>query len=228
MGVFHYEGQYIGLPAMFHSSGKVPNYPNTDGFQVIQLAVSRDLKYWRRVADRAVFIGPSRLDSGAYDLTQILPPSAPVTHGDELWFYYTGLKYRSMFHYIGDFPNGRTEPKTGLEPDHGAVCLAVLRRDGFVSLDAGDDEGFALTKPFEPASETALLNLQTGTDGYAIIEVLNGEGKVLATSEPVQGDGVGLSVRWKSPEDLRALVGQPIQLKIRLRNAALFAFELTK
>src|SRR5262249_13529384 len=85
MGVFHYEGQYIGRPAMFHATGAVPNYPNTDGFHLIQLAVSRDLKTWERVADRAIFIGPSRLDSGAYDLTQILPPSAPVVRGDELW-----------------------------------------------------------------------------------------------------------------------------------------------
>lgn len=228
MGVFHYEGQYIGLPAMFHSSGKVPNYPNTDGFQVIQLAVSRDLKSWHRVADRAVFIGPSRLNSGAYDLTQILPPSAAIVRGDELWFYYTGLKYRSTFHYLGDYPQGRTEPKTGLEPDHGAVCLAVLRRDGFVSLDAGGDEGFLLTKPFQLASETALLNLQTGDEGYAMIEVLNGDGKVLGASEAITGDGVRLPVRWKSLENLRALVGQTVQLKIHLRQAALFAFELTK
>src|SRR5690606_22348571 len=130
-----------GLPAMFHATGPIPNYPNTDGFQIIQLAVSRDLKQWERVADRGRFIGPSRLDSGAYDLTQILPPSEPVVHGDELWFYYTGLKYRSTFFYEGTYPDGHTVDKPGLDPDRGGVCLAVLRRDGFVSLDPVDDEG---------------------------------------------------------------------------------------
>ncbi len=225
MGVFHYAGQYIGLPAMFHSTGPVPNYPNTDGFQVIQLAVSRDLKNWNRVADRAIFIGPSRIDSGAYDLTQILPPSAPIVRGDELWFYYTGLKYRSMFHYIGTFPNGRTEPKTGLEPDHGAICLAVLRRDGFLSLDAGPHEGSITTKPFRLPAESVFLNLQSHDDGSALIEVLNAEAKVVETSEPLSGDGVRLSVRWKSNVSLKSWVGQPIQFRIRMRNAALFAFE---
>ena len=42
---------------------------------------------------------------------QILPPSAPVVHGDELWFYYTGIKYRKL-------------PK-GVTSDLGAICLAV-------------------------------------------------------------------------------------------------------
>ena len=107
MGVFYYKGLYVGLPALFYSTGPIPNYPNTDGFHLIQLAVSRNWKDWHRVCDRATVIGPSRLDSGDYDLMQILPPSAPVDHGDELWFYYTGLKYRSTFHYIGTYPNGR-------------------------------------------------------------------------------------------------------------------------
>ena len=83
MGVFRYEGLYIGLPTMFHATGRVPNYPNTDGFDLIQLAVSRELKSWTRLGDRQPFLGPSRTDSGAYDLTQLLSPSAPVVRDDE-------------------------------------------------------------------------------------------------------------------------------------------------
>ena len=225
MGAFHYEGQYIGLPAFFHATGPVPNYPNTDGFQVIQLAVSRDLKRWSRVADRSVFIGPSRLNSGAYDLTQILPPSAPVVRDDELWFYYTGLKYRSTFHYIGTYPQGTIEPRKNLDPDPGAVCLAVLRRDGFLSLDAGGKEGFVLTRPFLLPSESVFLNLNGGEKGQALVELINSEGRTTATSEPVQGDGVRLPVRWKAADDLRSLAGQMVQLKFRLTDASLFAFE---
>ena len=226
MGVFYYEGQYIGMPAMYHATGPVPNYPNTEGFHVIQLAVSRDLKAWHRVADRATFIGPSRLNSGAYDLTQLLPPSAPVVHGDELWFYYTGLKYRSTFHYKGTYPNGTAEPKSGLEPDHGAVCLAVLRRDGFVSLDAGDEDGFVLTKPFQLTGKNLSLNLKSGDAGSVAVELINAEGQMIATSEPVSGDSIRQPVRWNSAENMQTLIGKPVQLKIRIRNASLFAFEV--
>ena len=35
MGVFCYEGLYIGMPAMYHAVGSIPNYPNTDGFHLI-------------------------------------------------------------------------------------------------------------------------------------------------------------------------------------------------
>ena len=226
MGVFYYEGQYIGMPAMYHATGPVPNYPNTEGFHVIQLAVSRDLKSWHRVADRATFIGPSHLDSGAYDLTQILPPSSPVVHGDELWFYYTGLKYRSTFHYIGTYPNGRTESKSGLEPDHGAVCLAVLRRDGFVSLDAANVEGFVLTKSFLLKGDSLFLNAKSGDDGSAVVELINADRQTIATSEPVSGDGIRLRVRWKDGEKVKPLIGTSVQLKIRLLRSSLYAFEI--
>src|SRR5262249_46330689 len=117
MGVFWYEGLYLGLPAMFHATGRVPNYPNTDGFHLVQLASSRDLKHWTRLGNRQPFLGPSRIDSGAYDLTQIIGPSAPVVRDDELWFYYTGLKYRANFDYVGTFPKGKVVPVPGRNRD---------------------------------------------------------------------------------------------------------------
>ena len=220
MGVFRYEGLYIGLPAMYHATGPVPNYPNTDGFHLVQLAMSRDLKHWTRLGDRKPFIGPSRIDSGAYDLTQLLPPSAPVKHGDELWFYYTGLKYRASFTYVGKYPDGESAPKPGLDRDAGAVCLAVLRRDGFISLDAASDGGYVLTKPLEIDGEQLLLNLDTGQTGSAMVQLLDNSGKVLADSQPISDDEVRLPVRWKKPVDLKGIV----QLKIHLKDASLYAF----
>ena len=59
MGVFHYEGVYIGMPALYHATGPIPNYPNTEGFHLVQLACSRDLKVWHRLGDRQAFLGPS-------------------------------------------------------------------------------------------------------------------------------------------------------------------------
>ncbi len=172
MGVFRYEGVYIGMPAMYHAVGPVPNYPNTDGFHLIQLTCSRDLKHWQRLGDRQTFIGPSRTDSGAYDLTQILPPSAAVVRDEELWFYYTGLKWRSTFKYVGKYPNGVHELIPGRDRDGGAICLAVLRRDGFISLDAGKEEGQILTKPFSLPDGKLFINANA-RDGHLRVEVLN-------------------------------------------------------
>ena len=74
------------------------------------------------------------IESGAYDLSQIMPPSRPVLINGELSFYYTGSKYRSA-------PPDADEKKS-------AISLATMRRDGFMSLDAGGKAGTATTKTF--------------------------------------------------------------------------------
>ena len=69
-------------------------------------------------------------------------PSSPLERGNELWFYYTGVR---QYAFITSSEDPGYEDYT---PDAGAVCLAVLRRDGFISLDAAEKEGTLLTKSF--------------------------------------------------------------------------------
>jgi hypothetical protein len=231
MGVFWYEGLYLGLPALFHSTGRVPNYPNTDGFHLVQLACSRDLKHWTRLGDRQPFLGPARTDSGAYDLTQIIGPSVPVVRDDELWFYYTGLKYRANFDYVGTYPNGKAVPVRGRNRDVGAVCLAVLRRDGFLSLDAGTKPGTLKTKPFKLEGSKLLVNVDAA-EGAVTVEILNEAGQPLAgysgnDAASVHGmDEVRWQPRWKDRADLSALKNRLVRLQFTLRKAKLYAFRV--
>ncbi len=210
MGVFRYEGVYLGLPAVYHAVGRRPQ-GNTDGFHLIQLAMSRDLKHWQRLGDRQTFIGPSPADSGAYDTTQLLPPSAPVVHGDELWFYYTGIKYR----HIPD----------DADPKGGAICLAVLRRDGFISLDADDKPGVLLTQPFElPAGD---LHANVNAKGGMLYAELIGVGgavndSVLVRSKVVTGDQV--TTRLQFPKDkLSDLKSRQVRLRFTLHRARFYS-----
>ena len=115
--------------------------PTPSGYHLVQLACSRDLKTWHRLGNRSSFIGPSPLSSGAYDLAQIIGSSNVILRDDELWFYYTGLKYRNTWDYVGEYPDGEHIPVTGFDSDIGAINLAVLRRDGFISLNANHQEG---------------------------------------------------------------------------------------
>ena len=226
LGVFRYEGVYIGLPTMYHAVGRVPNYPNTDGFDLVQLAFSRDLKTWIRLGDRKAFLGPSRTGAGAYDLTQILSPSAPVVRGDELWFYYTGLKYRSNFDYKGTYPNGETVPVPGRSRDVGAVCLAVLRRDGFVSLDAGDEAGSVVTRPFTLPAGTLFVNVDA-RGGEFRSEVETEDGKPVARSKVVSDDVTRQPLTWETG-DLASLAGRRVVLRFTLRNARLYSYWVTQ
>ena len=209
IGVFRYEGLYVGLPAVYHATGKRPDYPNTDGFHLIQLACSRDLHTWKRLADRQTFIGPSPAGEGAYDTMQLLPPSGPVVRGDELWFYYTGLRYRAP-------------PEGGYPPNGGAVCLAVFRRDGFISLDAGEQPGTLLTRPFVLPAARLLVNVDAA-GGALDVEVLDSDQNALAVSKPVVGDQPRAAVEWKSGH-LADLKGQTVSLRFTLRKAKLYSF----
>ena len=224
MGVFRYEGLYVGMPAMYHSTGPCPNYPNTDGFHLIQLVSSRDLRTWKRLGGRQPFIGPSPTGAGAYDLTQILPPSHPVVRGDELWFYYTGIKYRGGATYVGAYPNGEFVPRPTLDRDTGAICLAVLRRDGFISLDADRQPGTLLTQPFRLPDGKLFVNVDA-LKGELRVEVLDSRGEVQAVSNALEGDRVRGEITWKEGSFVE-LKGETVSLRFTLRNASFYSYWL--
>ena len=141
---------------------------------------------------------------------------------DELWFYYTGIAD------IG-WP-----PKTGIQaakkdwkhyrPDKGAVCLAVLRRDGFVSLDAGQTEGTVITKAFTVPGKKLLVNVDA-LHGEMQVEVLDKDEKIVARSGPLTGDLPREPVKWIEG-DIAPLKGQTVSLRFTLRNAKFYSYWL--
>ena len=169
MSPFRYESLYLGAPSLYHSTGK-NTMSNTDGFHVVQLVSSRDLKNWTRQGDRKAFIAPSPIGGGAYDTVQILGPASAVVRDKELWFYYTGIRTRGPGYKM----SGGALGSTG-----GAICLAVLRRDGFISLDAGEKKGTIVTKPFKVPSNRLFVNVDA-FKGELRAEVLGKAGNVLA------------------------------------------------
>jgi hypothetical protein len=223
MGLFEYEGLYIGMPTFYHAIGPVRNYPNTYGFDIVQLVISRDLKTWDRLG-RQAFIAPSPKNAGAYDITQVMPPSNAVIRGDALWFYYTGLKYRGEYDYFGTYPDSVGVPFHGTDPDSAAICLAVLRRDGFVSLDAGDAGGTVRTKPFAAEGTTLKINADA-FGGQLSLKVLDRAGNVLAVSRALTEDRTDLAVSWED-SGFRLSVGQIVRLEFSLKNAGLYSFWL--
>lgn len=206
MGVFRYEGIYIGLPAFFHHTGD--RNENSDGFHQVQLTCSRDLTNWNRLGEREPFIGPSSIESGAYDLSGILPPSTAIRREDELWFYYTGAKYR-------------TSPEDA-DYKRAAACLAVLRRDGFISLDGGSGGGSVSTEPFLLPTPWLHINVDAG-GGSVEVEVLDESGDVVAESEPITGDHARHSVHWKRG-DLAVFIYPPVRLRFKVKDASIYSY----
>ena len=209
IGVFRYESMYIGLPAMYHATGPAASGSNTDGFHLVQLAAGRDLEKLQRLGDRQTFIGPSPVGGSFFDLTQILPPSDAVVRDEELWFYYTGIKYRRR-------------PENVPQHNVGAICLAVLRRDGFISLDAGGQRGTIQTEVFTMPGTSLFLNVDARKGGIRV-EALNGNDKVVASSKPMTGDLLHEQVKW-AKGDIADSKGQTASLRFTPRNAQLYSY----
>ena len=203
---FPYEGMYLGLLTVFHPS------PLDNIYLDLQLISSRDGRKWQRVGDRSPVIPVGRRNID-WDFGFNSPSTGPpIRVGDELWFYYSGRSYR---HPI--------DGKQGREPNKGAIGLAKLRLDGFVSMDAASEPRTLTTKPFTLDQPALFLNADA-SKGDIRVEILNQRGFTLSDALPIERNGVRQEIRWRNVPSLAALRGKTIQLRFHVRNAALYSF----
>jgi len=104
--------------------------------------------------------------------------------------------------------------------------VAILRRDGFASMrpNVGMTSGELVTRPIRFDGRYLFVNAALGK-GLLRVEVTDESGKVLpgysaADCEPVAGDGVKMSVRWKRSGDLSAFVGKVVRFRFVIENCA--------
>ena len=214
MPVFKYEGLYLGQLWAYHTPlEEVGNKSKTRNIATIdvQLAVSRDGIAWERAGGRKPFIpnGPP----GSIDAGEIWTALAPVVMDDELWFYY-----------------GTGDQLHGVTGRSGPLCLAKLRLDGFMSVDAGDETGTLVTRPFRCEGGTLSINAQArgGSVGLAVLDAaaVQNEGYAMADCAVFDGDSVSHHVTWREKTSLDDLKGRDIRLKFYLRNAKLYSFRV--
>jgi len=152
-----------------------------------------------------------------------------------LWFYYLGASLHHIPPELGYFPDD--------EPYRGAG-LARLRRDGFMSVDAGNTEGTLLTKRLQFKGTRLHINARTAPDGYIKADVYTTKQEISHPSEkplgmrlggvlpgfscdrcqPVQGDHLDAVVEWAGSPGLEPFENQPVAIRFRLKNAALYSF----
>ncbi|MBN2295409.1 MAG: hypothetical protein JXM70_23460 [Pirellulales bacterium] len=201
MKVFPYESVYIGLLQVFH------NQEDTCYLDV-QLAVSRDGVKFQRVGDRQPFLPVGAV--GSWDrFNQSLANNPPIMVDDTLRFYYGGRTYRHS-PYQGD---DKGEPG-------GAIGLATVRRDRFVSLGASFDGGQLTTRPLKLNGKNLHLNAKAAF-GKIIVEALDSKGDIIARSEPICEDTLDIPVQWKKTNP--RVFKEPVALRITLRNALLYS-----
>jgi len=144
----------------------------------------------------------------------------PVARNNELWFYYTALRHRSMS--LEDMLNRKYL-------DAGAICMARLRMDGFVSLKGGVEWGSVLTKPVQVTGGELRVNADAwrGRVCPEVVDADTGEclpGYSREDVMPMMADSTDEAVRWREHPDLAGLRGRTVRLRFWLWQSELYAF----
>jgi len=105
-----------------------------------------------------------------------------------------------------------------------------LRLDGFASLQAGYSGGEALTHPLSFEGRQLVVNYATSAAGSVRIEVQDAEGQplpgyTLDDCPEMYGDQIAQPVCWDSSSDLGALAGQPVRLRLVLKDADVYSLK---
>lgn len=233
-----YRDIYFALLTVYEHPGDVSEGRTTDhgtrherDVMNFYIATSRDGDRWDL---QWVYAGQPMIPrgpAGSFDMDILLPASTIVTVGDEHWLYYSGANERHGTEAVR------------FDRQH-AIGLAKLSRDRFVGLAADDEPGTIVTKPWKLTDPKVTLNIDArnadarnsdspngvAKPGSCTVEVLNSLGKPIPEysgdqSLAIEGvDALDFQPRWRQHADLSKLVGQTIQLRIRLRHAVVFAY----
>ena len=212
---FAYGSRYLGLLSYFHAT------PMRRFLLDVRLLTSRDGLHY-------TLAGPEPLDRpplvacgqiGTWDRLQTrITGAPPLRVGDELYFYYRGF---SSSH------DKKGQPRDTYPA--GAIGLATLRVDGFVSLAAGFDGGQVTTRPLKLPTGGLHINAKANHHARVVAEILDERGEPLPgygakDCVPIKEDRTDHTVMWKEKQDLSELAGQPLRLRFHLTNARLYSY----
>lgn len=170
---------------------------------------SRDNFHWIR-PDRRPFC-PLNLNQPGWNAGNLQSAGGCcLVVADKLYFYVGAVPYESHF------------------ADPGNVGLAILRRDGFASMDG---EGELLTRPLTFSGTHLFVNADC-TRGELRAEVLDADGHVIApfsaaNCEVIREDTTKAEMRWKGAADLSAMQVKPVRLRFQVGHGHFYSFWIT-
>ncbi len=205
MPSFAYGSGYFGL-VMMYNVGR-------DRTVDCELAWSPDSIRWQRLFPGQPLI--PRGEEGACDSKCIYAQAnPPIVREGRMWIYYGG----------DDFEH------TGWKR-HCLPCLATLRVDGFAGYrHAGQIQangplpaGRIVTHPLRISADSLTVSADAA-GGTLCVQVLDDAQRIVATSEPIEGNVDSHAVRWKEEFDFATLRDRVVHLIFRLDRATLYAF----
>ncbi|NNE93592.1 MAG: hypothetical protein HKN23_18240 [Verrucomicrobiales bacterium] len=104
----------------------------------------------------------------------------------------------------------------------------VMRLDGFISINAGFEEGEFVTRTLQFGGDHLELNYSTAGAGNIRVEIQNADESVipgfsLEDCDPIRGDAISGTVSWKENPDVNKLAGKPVRLRFVMNESDLFS-----
>ena len=212
-----YESLMLGLFSVWRGE-----LPDREKVSEIVLGYSRDGFHWHR-PDRTAFI-PVANERGAWNWANVQSAGGGcLVVGDHLYFYVSGRQGVADTSLPGPCYTG----------------LAMLRRDGFASMDwsPSGDRPMRLLRGWKDGMLTTRLVTFSGSHlfvnadlngGELRVEVLDREGRVRGpfssdACEPLRASGTRQPVTWRSAS-LAAVAGEPVRFRFTLTAGSLYAF----
>src|SRR5262245_39754486 len=179
LDVVAYESLLLGLFTIWRGQPKVRAKPNE-----VCLGFSRDGFHWHRPDHRAFIPVSEKHGDWNWGNVQSAGGCCLVV-GDQLYFYVSGRA------------GVKGSPVSGVS----TTGLAVLRRDGFASMGAGDKDCTLVTRPVTFLGKNLFVNV-AAERGELHAEVLDKENRVITglgrdNCVPVHGDSTRSAVTWK-------------------------------
>lgn len=176
----------------------------------IELTYSTDGYRWHRLPGRPLYLGTG--PAGAFDSGMVTTADDIVIDGDRMFTYYGG--------WNGDHKSNDRE---------GAIGRVESPRDRFIGWHAAaDQEGFLLTRPC--VLEASRLAVNADVQGSLAVAICDDQGVALPgfgfdDCAAVTGNRVSHPLAWKG--DLRSLSGRTVRIRVRVREGAFYALELS-
>lgn len=195
---------YIGfLHVLRDYLAATPGQP-VGGIRTTELATSRDGIHWTRHAEPFCDRDPR---PGAWNHA-MADYADSIIIGDKEYVYITGYA-------VGH--------KTFTDR---SIGMGFLRKDGFVSRDAGPEGGLLKTPPAALPGEGLTVNAVVR--GELKVRLVDGKGKALPGFDwqdciPVRGDSVAHRIGWRGEPALPT--SEPVSLEFSLHDGELYAFD---
>lgn len=222
---------FMGFPMRYNDRGWSRSMKELPGLDEREYRAKKHPRYGTTVTDAAFMTSRDGISFHRWGEAFIRP--GPATR--DTWVYGDNFIFWGMVQTRSHLPGAADEislyaTEGYWEGNATSFRRYTLRLDGFVSAQAPYHGGELVTRPLTFDGSQLTVNFATSAAGEIRIEIQDANGVVipgysLDDCDVLFGDAIDRTVTWKSDSDVGELAGQPVRLRMELRDADLYAWQ---